>query len=59
VVLHRSRSPDPLPDLELSVSNKTLELGAPGGWLDDHPLTRAGLETEAAYLEAAGYRLRF
>ena len=59
VVLHRSRSPHPLPEPELKVSKKSLQLGFAEGWLAEHPLTRADLESEAAALDAAGYRLRF
>jgi exopolyphosphatase/guanosine-5'-triphosphate,3'-diphosphate pyrophosphatase len=59
VVLHRSRSPDPLPTLKLKAAKKQIELRFPEGWLDEHPLTRADLETEAANLTAAGYRLGF
>jgi exopolyphosphatase/guanosine-5'-triphosphate,3'-diphosphate pyrophosphatase len=59
VVLHRSRSPEPLPAAKLSVAKKSIDLRFPDGWLDEQPLTRAGLEAEASYLEAAGYRLRF
>ena len=58
VVLQRSRNPDPLPELRLAASKKTVELTFAAGWLDDHPLTRADLETEAACLAAAGYKLR-
>ncbi|MGF1527075.1 MAG: exopolyphosphatase [Candidatus Competibacterales bacterium] len=59
VLLHRSRSHDPLPPLNLRVRRQRLELTFPDGWLADHPLTRADLETETAYLEAAGLELRF
>ena len=59
VVLHRSRSPLPLPPIELSAAKSTLDLRFPPGWLDEHPLTRADLETEADYLQDAGYRLSF
>ena len=59
VVLHRSRSPLPLPPIELSTAKSALDLRFPPGWLDQHPLTRADLETEAAYLREAGYRLSF
>jgi exopolyphosphatase/guanosine-5'-triphosphate,3'-diphosphate pyrophosphatase len=57
VVLHRSRSPDLLPEIELAASKKSIAIRFPEGWLDGHPLTRADLETEASYLEAGGYRL--
>jgi len=59
VVLHRSRSPLTLPELKLDAVKKTLALRFPDGWLDDHPLTRADLATEASYLDAAGYQLGF
>lgn len=59
VVLHRSRSPLPLPPIELSAAGNALDLRFPPGWLDEHPLTRADLETEAAYLRESRYRLSF
>ena len=59
VVLHRSRSPLPLPPIELSAAKNALDLRFPPGWLDEHPLTRADLETEATYLREAGYRMSF
>jgi exopolyphosphatase / guanosine-5'-triphosphate,3'-diphosphate pyrophosphatase len=58
-VLHRSRSPEPLPDIRLQASKRSIVLRFPSRWLDDHPLTRADLEQEASYLAAAGYSLRF
>jgi len=57
VILHRSRSPDPLPEIKLAVSKKSIEMRFPDGWLDRHPLTLADLETEASYLEAGAYGL--
>ncbi|HXH03715.1 MAG TPA: Ppx/GppA phosphatase family protein [Candidatus Competibacteraceae bacterium] len=57
VVLHRARSRQPLPELQLSASNRGLELRFPPGWLEAHPLTCADLQAEADYLAAAGYRL--
>lgn len=59
VVLHRSRSRQSLPPLELSVSQRRLDLRFPTGWLDDHPLTQADLTAEARYLKKAGFRLAF
>lgn len=58
VVLHRSRSSQPLPPLQLQADGSRLTLLFPPGWLDAHPLTRADLEQEAAYLEKAGVRLQ-
>ncbi len=57
VVLNRNRSPEPLPEPELSVAKRSVKLKFPAGWLEAHPLTRADLEQERAYLRAAGYRL--
>jgi len=59
-VLHRSRNPAPLPPFQLTAPDaKTLVLQLPPGWLDDHPLTCADLEQEAAYLTGVGFRLGF
>ncbi|MGD8375258.1 MAG: exopolyphosphatase [Acidobacteriota bacterium] len=57
--LHRSRTPDPqpVPRLEIDRSRKTIRARFEPGWLADHPLTRADLETEQGLLAAAGFRL--
>ena len=59
VRLHRGRSPQGLPDVRLNVSDEALVLTFPPGWLDENPLTRADLETEATALLAAGFSLTF
>jgi len=59
VLLHRSRSPEPLPKFSLKVERKTLKLELPRYWLDEHPLTQADLELEADFLKAGNYRLKF
>ncbi len=59
VVLHRSRSPRALPELELLAADNGLRLVFPQGWLQEHPLTGADLEQEQAYLKAAGFELSF
>jgi exopolyphosphatase/guanosine-5'-triphosphate,3'-diphosphate pyrophosphatase len=59
VVLHRSRSPEPLPDFSLSGGKRSLKLRFPDGWLDEHPLTRADLEQESTYLKAGQFKLGF
>ncbi|NIP73560.1 MAG: exopolyphosphatase, partial [Gammaproteobacteria bacterium] len=59
VLLHRSRSPAPLPALRLRAEGRELELAFPPGWLADHALTAADLALEADYLESAGFRLRY
>jgi exopolyphosphatase/guanosine-5'-triphosphate,3'-diphosphate pyrophosphatase len=58
VLLHRGRGPRALPQLELSPKGRSLGITFPKGWLAEHPLTAADLEQEAAYLQAAGFRLR-
>jgi exopolyphosphatase/guanosine-5'-triphosphate,3'-diphosphate pyrophosphatase len=58
-VLHRSRSPEPLPEIGVRASKRSIALRFPARWLDDHPLTRADLEQEASFLAAAGYTMRF
>ena len=58
VVLHRSRSREPLPALVLRVDRRQLELCFPVGWLEQHPLTRADLQSEARLLRKAGFAFR-
>lgn len=58
VLLHRGRSTARLPPIGLTAKGRTLQIEFPGGWLDDHPLTRADLEQEVEYLKAAGFKLR-
>ncbi len=52
VVMHRNRTSDPLPHVQVSASKSTLTLRFPDGWLDAHPLTKLDLEQEAGYLKA-------
>ena len=61
VLLHRSRSNSALPELriECKVRKRSVRVFIPELWLDCHPLTRADLEEEVAYLKAVGIRLRF
>jgi exopolyphosphatase/guanosine-5'-triphosphate,3'-diphosphate pyrophosphatase len=59
VLLNRSRSDKPVPELEISASRRKLKLGFPDGWLETHPLTLADLEQEASYLGAADLKLSF
>lgn len=59
VLLHRSRSDVPLPDLKLLVKKRNLDLLFPAGWLSEHSLTQADLEQEAIYLDKAGFSLSF
>ena len=59
IVLHRSRSPNPLVDFDLNAGKRSLVLSFPEGWLEQRPLTCADLEQESGYLSAAGFQLGF
>jgi exopolyphosphatase/guanosine-5'-triphosphate,3'-diphosphate pyrophosphatase len=58
VLLHRDRGSRALPEIDIRVRGRNVELEFPKGWLDSHPLTAADLEQEVEYLQAAGFRLR-
>ena len=58
VLLHRDRGPRALPEIDLRVKGRSIDLEFPKGWLDGHPLTVADLEQEVAYLQAVGFKLR-
>lgn len=58
-LLHRGRNSDELPIIKLKIEKKVLYLTFPRQWLDAHPLTRADLEQETAYLAEAGVKLEF
>ena len=57
VLLHRGRSPQPLPEVRLTVKGRSLNLELPQGWMKEHPLTLEDLEQERGYLKEAGFRL--
>ena len=59
VVLNRSRADEFLPGVAALAKGESLSVAFPPGWLDAHPLTRADLEQERAYLDAAGVGLQF
>jgi exopolyphosphatase/guanosine-5'-triphosphate,3'-diphosphate pyrophosphatase len=59
VVLHRSRTTDPLPAFILQSKKKSLQIQFPDEWLDSHALTRADLEQEASYLAAMDFTLAY
>jgi exopolyphosphatase/guanosine-5'-triphosphate,3'-diphosphate pyrophosphatase len=59
VLLHRSRSDAPLPEIKMVVKKRNLDLVFPVGWLKENTLTRADLEQEATYLDKAGFTLSF
>ena len=57
VLLHRGRSPQPLPDVHLTVKGRNITLELPQRWIKEHPLTLEDLEQERGYLKEAGFRL--
>ncbi len=59
VLLHRGRSPQPLPDVKLRVKGRNLTLELPARWMKEHPLTLEDLEQERLYLKDAGFRLSY
>jgi len=59
VLLHRGRSPQPLPEVELNVKGRSITLGLPQRWMKEHPLTLEDLEQERLYLKEAGFRFNF
>ena len=59
VLLHRGRSPQPLPAVSLTVKSRNITLELPQRWIKEHPLTLEDLEQERAYLKVAGFRLTF
>ena len=58
VLLHRGRSAQALPDIDLQPRARALDITFPKGWLDSNPLTAADLENEIEYLKGTGLRLR-
>jgi exopolyphosphatase/guanosine-5'-triphosphate,3'-diphosphate pyrophosphatase len=60
VLLHHSRSADPLPPFALGykAEKHRFKVVFPAGWLAQHPLTRADLKEEAGLLKAAGLSLK-
>jgi exopolyphosphatase/guanosine-5'-triphosphate,3'-diphosphate pyrophosphatase len=59
VLLHRGRSPQPLPDVLLRVKGRNIGLELPQRWMKEHPLTLLDLEQERQYLKDAGFRLTY
>ena len=59
VLLNRSRNIAEIPAIELSVTDRSLDLRFDAAWLCVNPLTVADLERERAYLEAIDYKLSF
>jgi exopolyphosphatase/guanosine-5'-triphosphate,3'-diphosphate pyrophosphatase len=59
VLLNRSRSRQPLPEIGLATGARSIELSFPEDWLVQNPLTVADLERECGYLKEVDYELRF
>ena len=58
-VMNRSRSYTAPPKIKATADDNGLSFKFPRNWLDNHALTRADLETEAGYLEAVDFKLKF
>ncbi|HEY2685514.1 MAG TPA: exopolyphosphatase [Steroidobacteraceae bacterium] len=57
VLLHRGRSPQPLPEVKLTAKGRSVVLDLPSRWKKEHPLTLEDLEQERGYLKDAGFKL--
>jgi len=57
VLLHHSRSREPLPAIRLEGGEMRFEMRFPGGWLATHPLTQEDLAGETEVFAALGLRL--
>jgi exopolyphosphatase / guanosine-5'-triphosphate,3'-diphosphate pyrophosphatase len=58
VSLHRSRSPEPLPQLTAAVGKRSLTLVLPASWWQSATLAVADLRLAARYLDGIGFTLR-
>jgi exopolyphosphatase/guanosine-5'-triphosphate,3'-diphosphate pyrophosphatase len=58
VLLNRSRSTTPIPELKLKAGENALTVGFPKDWLENYSLTSADLEQETTYLAASGFTLQ-
>jgi len=59
VLLHRSRIDREFSGLVIEPGENRLKLKFPPDWLEKHPLNRAGLAEEQAFLSAADFDLSF
>lgn len=57
VLLQRNRNYSALPEFEISLTKKCLQLNFPNNWLANAPLTHADLQQEQAYLEKSDFSL--
>ncbi len=59
VLLHRGRTSELIPDIDITVSKKSIHLQFPKNWLEEHSMTLADLIKEMNYLHNADYKLSF
>lgn len=59
VLLHRGRTDEQVPEVNISVDEENMRLQFPEGWLEQHPLSQADLEKEQVFLGAAGLGLTY
>lgn len=59
IILHRTRNPDRVPEVNLSLDNETLCLGFPPAWLASHPMVSHDLLQEKNKLSNAGIAMQF
>lgn len=57
VLINRSRSSEPLPEIRLRATRRSISIIFPQAWLDTNPLTLADLQRETSYLEQVEYQL--
>ena len=59
VLLNRSRRDKETPDIELTVTDDSIDLRFDPAWLEANPLTVADLKRECHLLKPVGYALTF
>ncbi len=57
VLFRRARRAEPLPQMKLAATTKTLKLGFQADWSENHPLTEADLQQEKAPMAELGVKL--
>ncbi|MXX30617.1 MAG: hypothetical protein F4Z45_13240 [Gammaproteobacteria bacterium] len=58
VILHRSRSNEPLPHVAIEADGGQMVVTLFKEWLAKHPLTKLDLKEEARYLQASSLSLK-
>jgi exopolyphosphatase/guanosine-5'-triphosphate,3'-diphosphate pyrophosphatase len=57
VLLHRARSPQPLPHVSLQAEGRKVVVALPARWMEDHSLIAADLQSEVDELSVIGMEL--